>query len=136
MTDLAGAVQKAVFTKLSAVPGMPPVVTEPPVQASGDQEVVVYPFVLLGDDQITDHSPKSGRMERHEFAVHVCMQSVTKLQVRAIQELVRAALHNQPLAADGASLTNPRALNMSTPLLDDGATYVGSQLFTLFAQDV
>ena len=132
MTDLAGAVQIALFTKLSAVQGLPPVVTEVPID---DRDQPIYPFILLGDDQVTDVSSKDGRIERHEPAIHVCMQSTTKLAVRAMQALVHAALHDQPIEAPGAVLSNPKARNQSTPLLEDGATYVGSQIFLIFAQD-
>lgn len=136
MTDLAGAVQKALYDALSAVEGMPPVVSEPPVSSSGDQEVVVYPFVLIGDDQIIGAGGKVGQFERHEPAIHVCMQSTTKLAVRAVQELVRATLHDRPIAADGASLSKPKALNQNVATLEDGATQVGTQTFLIFAQGI
>lgn len=132
MTDLAGAIQLALDAALSADPDLPQVVSEVPVN---DQDQAVYPFVLLGDDQVTQIGSKTKRLERHEVAIHVCMQSTTKLQVRAAQELVRAALHDQPIAAAGAKLSNPKISNQSTPLLEDGATYVGTQIFVVLAQD-
>lgn len=132
MTDLAGAVQTAIFNALSAITGLPPVVSETPTDGKNK---VLYPFVLLGDDQVTDHGTKTQRFERHEVAVHVCVQGKPKLTVRGMQELVRAALHDQPITAPGAVLSKPKALNSTTPLLDDGATYVGTTLFEIFAQD-
>lgn len=131
---LAGELQKSLFERLSIVPGMPAVVTEAPTSSEGDQEVIVYPFVLLGDDQVTDVGTKTRRLERHEVAIHVCMQSTTKIEVRAVQELVRATLDRQPLPSTNAKFSNPRAPHMNTPLLEDGATYVGGQIFTCFAQ--
>ena len=131
MTDLTGAVQLALDAALSVVPGLPPVVSEVPIDDKGQP---IYPFTLLGDDQVTDVGGKHSRLERHEVAVHVCMQEVSKLEVRAKQELVRAALVDQPLTAPGAILSTPDQLNMSTPLLEDGATYVGVNTFLIYAQ--
>ncbi|MBV9527045.1 hypothetical protein, partial [Sphingomonas sp.] len=88
----------------------------------------------LGEDHVTEHGSKVGRLERHEVQVHTCMQSVPKLTVRGFQEQVRAALHDQPLTAAGAAFSNPKLLNSNTPLLEDGATYVGSSLFLVWAQ--
>ena len=132
MTDLSGAVQVALFNALSAVAGLPPVVSETPING---QDQVVYPFILLGDDAVTQLGSKTERLERHEVSVHVCMQSTTKLIVRGIQEQVREALQFQPIAAPGAKLSAPEALHQIANLLDDGATYVGSQLFVILAQD-
>ena len=131
MTDLTGALQTAVYNKLRAVSGLPPVVSEVPI---GADDQVIYPFVLLGDDQVTEIGTKDSQFEQHDFAVHVCMQSTTKLIVRGYQELVRAALHHQPITAPGAIISSPVAQNASTPLLDDGATYIGSQTFQAFLQ--
>ena len=132
MTDLAGAVQLAIFDALSAVNGLPPVVSEAPID---DQDQVEYPFVLLGDDTISQIGSKTSRLERHEVAIHVAMQSTTKLNVRAVQEMVRAALDGQPLTAAGAALSKSEALSQTTSLLEDGATYLGSQLFVILAQE-
>ncbi|WP_174286634.1 DUF3168 domain-containing protein [Sphingomonas bacterium] len=132
MTDLAGACQLAIYAALTAIDGLPPVVSEVPMN---EQDQAVFPFILLGDDNVTQIGSKTHRVERHEVSIHVCMQSTSKLIVRGYQEQVRAALHDQPIAADGASLSNPVALNQNTPLLDDGATYVGSSIFAIIAQD-
>lgn len=131
MTDLAGALQKALFDKLSAVSGLPPVVSEVPVD---DQGQPVYPFTLLGDDQVVDQGSKDGRLERHEVAIHVCEQSTTKLAVRSKQALVTATLDRQPLTAPGVLFSDPRQTSMNTPLLEDGATYVGTNTFEIWAQ--
>lgn len=131
MTDLTGAVQKGLFAKLSTVADLSPVVTEVPIDEQGR---AIYPFTLLGDDQVTEIGAKGDRFERHEVAVHVCMQSVTKIVVRGKQELVRVALHDQPIAADGAILSEPQQLSLNTPIMEDGATYVGTQIFLIFAQ--
>lgn len=132
MTDLAGAVQIAIYDALSQVADLPQVVSETPIDG---QDQVQYPFVLLGDDTVTQLGTKDHRLERHEVSIHVCMQSTTKLNVRAAQELVRAALQDRPIAAAGAVLGKPEALNQTTTLLEDGATYVGTQLFVILAQD-
>jgi hypothetical protein len=56
--------------------------------------------------------------------------------VRADQEKVRAALHlARPIVA-GAEFGRIRFVNANTPLLDDGATYVGNSVFSVLAQSV
>ena len=55
--------------------------------------------------------------------------------MRAAQDLVRAALEDEPITSDGAVLSNPQLITSSTPLLDDGATYVATTIFGIFAQD-
>ena len=132
MTDLAGALQIAMDAALSAVDGLPPVASETPING---QDQVDYPFVLLGDDLVRQIGSKTKRLERHEVSVHVCMQSTDKLTVRGNQELVRAALQDQPLSAPGVKLSRPEAGEQTTTLLDDGSTYVGTQLFVILAQE-
>jgi hypothetical protein len=137
MTDVpfdgAGLLQRALFTALSAL-DIPQVVSAPPTTSQGGQEVVVYPFTLLGDDQVTDLGSKTRALERHDVAIHVCRQSSTILQVRADQAKIRAALDRQKIEIAGAEISRTRAPHMSTPILEDGATYVGSQSFSCFVQ--
>lgn len=131
MTDLSGAVQIALFTALNAVGGLPQVVSEVPIDAN---DLPVYPFVLLGDDQEADVGGKDAIFGEHTVAIHVCYQSTTRLTVKAAQSLVKSALHLQPISATGAILSKPTFLNGNLVLLDDGATYVGTQTFKIFAQ--
>lgn len=131
MTDLAGALQVALFNALSAIDGMPPVVSEAPIDAD---DKPVFPFVLLGDHQITEVGGKGSRLEEHDVAIHFCDQETTKLAARAKMELIRGGLHEQPLTAAGAKLSDPTFISANLMLMDDGSTYVGSQNFKVFAQ--
>ncbi|MEG3144219.1 DUF3168 domain-containing protein [Sphingomonas sp. RT2P30] len=131
MTDLTGAVQRALFAALSPVGGLPPVYSEVPI---GANDLPEYPFTLLGDDQVTEVGGKDASIEEHTVAIHVIYQSTTKLTVRAAQDLVKGALHLQPITAAGAKLSNPTFQSGNLVLMDDGATYVGTQNFKLFAQ--
>ena len=130
--DLTGAVQTAVFAALSPVDGMPPVVSEVPI---GEDDQPTYPIVLLGDDQVTEVGGKGSRLEQHDLAIHVVLQGATKKTARTLQELVRAALHDQPLPDQAGVLIDPlKFQNGNLVLLEDGTTYVGTQNFKTFAQ--
>jgi len=132
MTDLTGATQKAIFQALSSVVGLPPVVSEVPVNNDGQ---ATYPFTLLGEDQVTPLGAKGEQIEQHDFAVHICMQSTTKIVVKVMQEMVRARLVDGALIADDRAIfSRPELTSASAPLLEDGATYVGTQIFFIIAQ--
>lgn len=132
MTDLAGALQRWLFTRLSAVAGLPPVVSEVPLD---DEDQPIYPFVLLGDDKVSPGSDsKLGLLERHEFSVHVCMQSTTKLILRGFQQQVFDTLSRARPIGGGAAFGRIRFVDASAQLLEDGATYVSNSLFAVLAQ--
>jgi vacuolar-type H+-ATPase subunit F/Vma7 len=127
MTDLAIGVQQAVFDALTAGVTLAPVLTHL-------DENFAYPFVLIGEDIVTDLSDKLDRFERHEVSISVCIQGASKKPLRAIQEQVRTALVGASITAAGCSLSKPQQQTMNDVLLDDGATYVGTQHFLIFAQ--
>ena len=127
MTDLAIGLQQSIFDVLTAAVTLAPVLTHL-------DENFAYPFVLVGEDVTTDESTKTERYERHEVTVSVCIQGASKKPLRAIQEQVRGALVGTSIAAAGCAFSKPVLLTSNDKLLDDGATYVGTQQFLIFAE--
>jgi hypothetical protein len=132
MTDLAGAIQIALYEKIGPAINGVPVVAAVPI---GSDDLVQYPFVLLGPDATTEEGGKGTRFERHEVTINVVFQGSGKMAAKAAQEKVRGALHDQAISATGAALSRPRQLHSSLELQEDGVTYVGTQIFLIFAQD-
>jgi len=127
MTDLASAVQRAVYdalvggVTLAAVHQHVPEGTPPPV-------------VIIGEGDFSEEGGKGERLERHEVMVLTVVRGPGKLPLRAVQEQVRAALHDRPLTAAGASLSSPSIVSTSDQLLEDGETYAGTQQFVIWAE--
>jgi hypothetical protein len=127
MTDLADAVELAVFDALSAavtlaaVYAVVPDKTQPPV-------------AVIGDSQAEQVGGKGSDVERHEIIIRTIIAGTSRRSLRALMNEVKVALHNQPLAADGVELSSP-VLTSSASLRDiDENVLIGEQSFTIFAQ--
>lgn len=128
MTDLASAVQKAVFDALDEAVTLATVYQHVP-------EDTPPPVVIIGEDDIDPTlGGKGEQFERHEIRIICVARGPGKLPLRALQEEVRAALDERPIAASGALLSDPVILSTSDQLLPDGQTYYGEQRFLIFAQ--
>jgi len=128
MTDLASAVQQALYDALSAGLTLARVYQHVP-------ENTPPPVVIIGEDDIDPTlGGKGERFERHEVRIITVVRGPAKLPLRALQEEVRGTLDGQPISAAGAILSDPVMLTVSDQMLEDGQTYYGEQRFLIFAE--
>lgn len=128
MTDLAGALQTALFTRLSAAVTLSDVFQHVPPGR-------MPPVTIIGEDMIDQAGAKGDQFERHEVDIVTVVAGPGRKPLLALQEQVRAALHDIDLPAQpGVLLSAPALLSTTMMLLDDGVTYYGTQRFVIFAQ--
>lgn len=114
----AGALQSAVFTRLSGFPallGTSIVDAMPPGTAAGS-------FVLLGPEVVLDQSDKSGGGAEHRFDVSVISDASGFLTAKAIAGSVSTALVDTSLTLTTGRLVSISFLRAVARRLDEGVT--------------
>jgi hypothetical protein len=129
MSDLADAVQAAIFARLNAGVTLAPVFS---VLPDGQKP----PTVLIGESLAEQVGGKNSDAERHEITVRSFVAGTSKRDLFAVMEQVKAALHNQQLTFAGFSLSRA-VMTSASELRDlDDAALVGEQNFTVFVTPV
>jgi hypothetical protein len=127
MIDLADAVQAALFTRLSAGVTLGTVYTIVPDKTQP-------PVAVIGDSQAEQIGGKGSDAERHEVVIRAMVAGTSRRALLALMTEVKEALHNQPLTAAGALLSNA-VLTSSNSIRDvEEKVLIGEQSFTIFAQ--
>ena len=94
------------------------------------------PYIAVGDMDVDNLSALPGEQEE-EVTVEILTvwRADRRRELLAMMHGVRASLHNQPIAADGAHFTRPDYLSggAGSPI-NDGVTYLGIQKFKFIAQ--
>ncbi len=129
MSDLADAVQAAIFANLSAGVTLAPVFSILP-----DKQLP--PTVLIAESQGEQIGGKNSDTERHDVTVRTFVVGTSKRALFDLMQEVKAALHNQPLTWAGFDLSRA-VMTSSGEIRDlDEAALVGEQNFTVFVQRV
>lgn len=127
MTDLSDAVQLGLYDALRAGVTLATVYTVVPDNTQP-------PVAVIGDSQAEQIGGKGSDAERHEIVVRTMVSGTSRRALLALMQEVKASLHNQPLSAVGALLSNP-VLTSSTSLRDvEENVLIGEQSFTVIAQ--
>jgi hypothetical protein len=98
MSNLADAVQAAMFTRLAAGVTLGTAYTVVP-------DAVDPPLVVIGDSQAEQIGGKASDAERHDVPVRCIVTGTSKRALFALMQQAKTALHNQPLTAAGFSLS-------------------------------
>ena len=88
-------------------------------------QAALYPFITLGQSVIRDWSTGTEDGAEHNLTLHVWSCSGGKKQALEIIEVIRAVLHDQPLALADHHLVNLRHEFSEVRLDPDGDTFHG-----------
>jgi hypothetical protein len=125
MSNLADAVQAAIFARLNAGVTLAPVFS---VLPDGQKP----PTVLVGESLGEQIGGKNSDHERHEITVRTFIAGTSKRDLFALMQQVKVALHNQPLVQAGFSMSRATLLSSSELRDLDDAALVGEQNFQVF----
>jgi hypothetical protein len=127
--DAKLAVQVAVVTALSAaaLPDDAAVWEHTPDDAEP-------PLVIVHKIALTPQAGKGGGLDLAEVEILTLVRKPGREFLTPLMASVRGRIEGQPLAADGATLSQPVFVSDDDTLLDDGNTYLGTQRFSLFVQ--
>ena len=121
MTASAFALQQAIYTTLST---NAPLVTQlggPRIYDDVPQPVT-FPYVSFGPCTVRDADTASEAGDEHSLALYVWSRARGRKEAHVIVGLLRAALHDQPLALTGHRLINLRHESTDTRRNPDGET--------------
>lgn len=127
MTDLADAVQAAIFARLSAGVTRAAVFTIVPDNTQP-------PSVVIGDSETEQVGGKGSNVERHDVVIRSIIGGTSRRELYALMGEVKDALHNQPLTAAGATLSKAVQTSGSSIRDIEEKVLIGEQSFTVFAQ--
>jgi hypothetical protein len=128
MTDLASALETAVFTRLTAQVTLGAVYQHVP-------EDTPPPVVIIADFFPEQSGGKGDEFERFEFDIVQVIRGAARKPLHALQSEVKSALHLwKPADASGISIGEVQHLNSTAQLLPDGQNYYGSMRFLTFVQ--
>jgi hypothetical protein len=131
MIDAAQAVQDAVFAALN----VPTVTNIAPVRQHVP-EGSKPPMVVIGAVSLSPEGGKSGGLDSATVEVLSYVREPRRDALYELMNAVRTALDDVDLIAEGADLTPALFESQGDDLLEDGQTYEGTQVFSLFVQPV
>lgn len=121
----SAALQRAVYDALVlAMPSMPVYADVP--------EDSVFPYVVIGEDILTEYSTATTNGWRVSLNVHVWGRQPSRLEVKNIQAEVYAALHRQELTVEGFHFITCEFENEYSFLDSDAKTRQGVQTFAIY----
>ena len=124
MADSGWELQQAIYAALAsngaltALLGGPNIFDDVPQRAD-------FPYLTFGRSSIRDWSTGTEEGSEHLLTLHVWSREAGRRQVRQIMSLLRATLHDQPLALTGHHLVNLRHELSEARREPDGDTYRG-----------
>lgn len=137
MFDPATAVQDAAFAALNVplVTGLGAEVwSHSPEIDEGDDPLASGSIVLVHDISLTPEGGKDGGLDRATLTIVTLVRKPARSALSALQATVRKLLETSPVVTDGALLSQPVLVAAESGLMEDGATYMGTQRFELLVQ--
>lgn len=130
MIDLMQAVQDAFFATLAAA--VPDERSRVLVHVPQDTKP---PFTRIGAIASDNEADKGDQLERFEVEVQSIYRGGDRGELLSVMHLVRAALDDVPLSAEGVEFGNPRFLGAAvSDATADGITYAGVMNFEVYAE--
>lgn len=126
-TDLADAVQVAMFARLKEVVTLAPVLAVVP-------DDLKPPYVVIASASQDDFGIKGGAVKRHQVQVRYYVPGTSKRDLFAVMNQGKDALLEQDISSDGALLSRPALLSASDYRDTDIPALVGEQEWLVIAQ--
>jgi len=98
-------------------------------------EGTAYPYVLVGEETLSDNSSKDKDIFEHTLTIHIWSQYRGRRDIKVIMKQVHDLLHDSSLSVNGASMVNMRQEFQTTLLEGDGITRHGVMRFRAVVSD-
>lgn len=121
------ALQKAIFARLASDDALAALVAARIYDnVPGD---VSFPYMTLGEAQVSDWSTGDSEGAEHRLAFHVYSRGGGRAEAKDILGAINGTLHDAPLLPEGARLVSLRFLDAETRREADGITWRGTIRF-------
>ena len=125
MTASTQALQQAIFARLTTLAPLTALLGGPRIYDDVPQPVA-YPYITFGQSILRDASTSTDPGDEHLITLHVWSRGRGRAETLGIIDLLRSALHNQPLTLAGHHLVNLRADYADARRDPDGETLHGT----------
>jgi hypothetical protein len=135
MPSSSWALQQALY---SAVTGSAPLAAliGPPRVYDDVPQGAALPYLTLGQSTLRDWSTGTDDAEEHTLTLHVWSRAGGRREMHEVMDVLRVALHDQPLALAGHRLVNIRHEISEARRDPDGETYHGIVRFRAVTEPV
>ena len=119
------ALQQAIFAKLTNQAALTALLGGPRIYDDAPQPAA-FPYITFGQSTLRDASTSVAAGDEHLLTLHVWSRAHGRTQTQAIIDLLRVALHDQPLALVDHHLVNLRHEYSDCRRDPDGETIHGT----------
>jgi hypothetical protein len=135
MPSSSWALQQALY---AAVTGSAPLAAliGPPRVYDDVPQGAAFPYLTLGQSTLRDWSTGTDDAEEHTLTLHVWSRAGGRREMHEVMDVLRVALHDQPLALAGHRLVNIRHEISEARRDPDGETYHGIVRFRAVTEPV
>jgi hypothetical protein len=135
MPSSSWALQQALY---AAVTGSAPLAAliGPPRVYDDIPQGAAFPYLTLGQSTLRDWSTGTDDAEEHTLTLHVWSRAGGRREMHEVMDVLRVALHDQPLALAGHRLVNIRHEISEARRDPDGETYHGIVRFRAVTEPV
>jgi Protein of unknown function (DUF3168) len=119
------ALQQAIFSKLTSQGALTALLGGPKIYDDTPQPVA-FPYITFGHSTLRDASTSVASGDEHMLTLHVWSRAHGRKQTQSIIELLRVALHDQPLTLTDHLLVNLRHEYSDCRRDPDGETIHGT----------
>lgn len=97
-----------------------------------------YPYIVMGDGEVTDRSDKTGRGAQHRFRLDAWSDAAGRMEAKEVMDLAHDVLHDATLSLTGHTLVTIRFEQAEDVREDDGQTvlYRGTLFFRALTESV
>ena len=121
MTSSSLALQQAIYTTLTTNTSLATQLGGPRIYDEAPQPVV-FPYISFGPSTVRDADTATDHSDEHLLTLYLWSRAHGRKETHALVDLLRAALHDQPLTLVAHRLINLRHDSTDTRRLPDGQT--------------
>ncbi len=116
------ALQQAIFATLCSSDEIKDVVGDPPRVFDAPPRAVAFPYIVVGDDTMSDWSTATEPGSEHAIVIHAWSRADGRREAKLVADAVRDALDGAELAVTGQALIDLRHLATEFVRESDGET--------------
>lgn len=128
MTLAAHALQRALYQRLLADPGLKAELGDPPRVYDEPPSSAVFPYLVFGEARVGDYAGVDGAAE-HDLRFSVHSRHGGRREVKRVLDALYVALHEADFPVDGARLIQLRFVFADIFRRQDGESHQGAARF-------